>query len=118
MTSNNILQKTLLEFGLNEKETKVYLSLLELEIASAQEIAKTANLNRSSVYVTLESLKQKGLIGISDDKKVLQYLASSPDILMSMAQDRSEKENSIKNKLNEILPNLKALHKDTKAKPK
>lgn len=48
---NNLLIKSLLEYGLTDREAVVYLSLLELEVASANEIAKNAGIKRSSAYV-------------------------------------------------------------------
>lgn len=116
--TNNLIIKNLIDFGLSEKEALVYLSLLELEIAPVQEIAKTAGINRSSTYVVLESLKKKGLVGVSDDKSVQQYVATTPEALVRIAKDSTEKQKNILNNIENILPELKALHKETKKKPK
>src|SRR5437879_6580616 len=97
--SNNVLIKQLVEFGLSEKEAKVYLALLELELASVSEIAKTAAINRSSTYVVLESLKKKGLVSTSEDKKVQKYIAISPDMLLVEAKEKSQKAEEIKHKI-------------------
>lgn len=118
ISTNSLLVKQLIEFGLSEKEAKVYLALLELEVAAVSEVSKTANINRSSAYVVLESLKKKGLVGISEDKKVQRYVAVSPDLLLNEAENRARKTEEIKNKISDIVPELKALHKDTKQKPK
>jgi len=117
-SSNSLLVKQLIEFGLSEKEAKLYLALLELEIASVSELAKTANINRSSTYVVLESLKNKGLVGVSEDKKVQRYIAISPEMLLQEAKDRANKAEEMKNNISNIVPELKALFKDTKQKPK
>ncbi len=114
---SNLLEKQLIEFGLSEKEAKVYLALLELEIAAVSEIAKTANINRSSTYVVLNSLKKKGLIGTSEDKKIQRYVATSPEMLLREAEDRAQKSENIKNKISDIIPELKSMHKDTKHRP-
>ena len=118
MATQNLLAKQLIEFGLSEKEAKVYLALLELEVAAVSEVAKTANINRSSTYVVLENLKKKGLAGMSPDKPVAQYFASSPDSLIHTASTRAKREEDVKNNLKQILPELKALHKDTRHRPK
>ena len=76
---SDILLKQLVNFGLSEKEAKIYLALLELEMATVFEVAKQSGINRSSAYVVLEGLKKKGLVGISDDKKVRRYIAASPE---------------------------------------
>lgn len=116
--NNNLLIKHLVDFGLSEKEAAVYISLLELELAGVNEIAKKAGINRSSAYVILESLKTKGLAGTSDDKKVRQYVAASPEMLHRVASDMAKKQEDIRNSINNILPELKALNKDAKHKPK
>ncbi len=113
-----MLTKTLIEFGLNEKEARIYVALLELEIAPVQEISRHTEINRSTIYVVLESLIKKGLVSISDDKDVRQYIATSPDILLHTAENMVDKQENILNKIEKILPELKALHKDTKQKPK
>lgn len=118
MAAQNLLVKQLVEFGLSEKEAKVYLALLELEVASVSEIAKKADINRSSAYVVLESLKKKGLVSVSEDKKIQNYVAISPELLLHEAENRSKKAEDIKNKINNIVSELKALHKDTKHRPK
>ena len=117
MSENKVIIKQLIEFGLSDKEAKVYLALIELEVATVTEISKTANIKRSSTYVVLESLKEKGLVSMSEDKKVQNYVAISPDMLLLEAQTRAKKAEDIKIKISEIVPELKALHKDTKQKP-
>ncbi len=115
--SNKLLVSHLTDFGLSEKESKVYLALLELEVATVSETAKTANINRSSTYVVLSSLKKKGLVSVSEDKKVQRYIATTPEMFLRQAEEISEKSENIKNKISDIIPELKALHKDTKHKP-
>jgi len=114
----NSLTKKLIDFGLTEKEAKVYLATLELEVASVNEIAKQSGINRSSTYVVLESLKKRGLVGISDDKNVRKYVAASPETLLQTAKAAAKKQEEIKSEIESVVPELKALHKDTKRKPK
>lgn len=117
-SSNNILVKNLVEYGLGDKEAKVYLSLLELEVGTVNEVAKLTGINRSSLYVVIESLKKKGLICESHDKKIQQYIASDPEVLFYTAKERALQQEEIKDRIADIIPELKALHKDTKKKPK
>lgn len=116
--SNNLIVKTLVEYGLSDKEAKMYLAILKLEIATVNEAAETAGINRSSAYVVLESLKDKGLVFCSQDKKIQQYLATDPSLLLQKATDEAQRQKDIKEKISEIIPELKALHKDSKQKPK
>ncbi len=117
-SNNNVLVKQLIEFGLSEKEAKVYLALLELEVATVNEAAETADINRSSAYVVMEALKRKGLVSTSEHKKIQTYSAVSPEMLLREAKDRVIKTNEIESKISNIIPELKALHKDTKHKPR
>lgn len=109
--------KELINFGLSDKEAKIYVSLLELEAATVFEIAKHSGINRSSAYVVLESLTEKGFSGFSDDKKVRRYVAASPEILLQSARREAKKHEDVKTGIETILPELKALHKDTRRKP-
>ena len=115
---NEALLKQLINFGLTDKEARIYLTLLELELATVFEVAKHSGVNRSSAYVVLETLKKKGFVGISDENKVRKYLASSPEILLYNAKNNAKKQEDIKQGLESIIPELKALHKDTKLRPK
>src|SRR5581483_2129774 len=95
-SNNNVLAKQLIEFGLSQKEAKVYLALLELEVGSVSEVAKSANINRSSTYVVLSSLKKKGLISTSEDKKIQMFVATPPEMLLLEAQEKAKQAESIK----------------------
>jgi sugar-specific transcriptional regulator TrmB len=109
--------KDLIEFGLNEKGAKVYLALLELEIATVNEISKAASINRSTAYVTLESLKKHGLVSISDNSAVRQYIATPPEAILRSAEDLAISQENIRKKIERIIPEMKALYKGTKKKP-
>ena len=117
-SKNNILIKDLVDYGLSEKEAQMYIALLELEIAPVNEVAKKADVNRSSAYVVLESLKEKGLVAVSDDASVQQFVASSPEVLLRTAKDSSQRQAHVLERLKEIVPELKGLHKGLKKKPK
>jgi sugar-specific transcriptional regulator TrmB len=114
---DNLFIKQLIDFGLSEKEAKIYLSLLEIEAATVFEVAKESGVNRSSAYVVLEGLKKKGFVGISDDKKVRQYIAASPETLLRSAKSVAKKQEEIKTGIESIIPELKALHKNTMGRP-
>ena len=107
MATNNVLIKDLIDFGLSEKEAEIYIALLELEVATVQEIAKKTGINRSSSYVVLESLKKKGLVGISEDKSIQQFFASSPEVLLRAASESAKKQSSMLERIENIVPELK-----------
>ena len=54
------IQEALRNFGLNDKEARVYVALLELGQTTAYAIAERSGLKRPTVYVILDDLRQKG----------------------------------------------------------
>lgn len=73
--------KQLMEFGLDDKEAKIYLAILELGGESVLQIAKKAKLNRVSTYEALKSLSKMGLISSFTKGKRVHYGAADPDRL-------------------------------------
>lgn len=106
MEISEILQKQ----GLNEKEAKVYLALLELGTASAYAIAPKAGLKRSIIYVILDDLQQKGLVSVIPRPKKNLYTAESPQKLLNESRQRHEL-------LQRFMPNIEALYNAKKEKP-
>ena len=54
--------ETLTELGLTHTEAKVYLTLLSLRTATANDIHKDSKVARQEVYRVLSDLEEKGLI--------------------------------------------------------
>ena len=79
-----ITSSQLRELGLSENEAKVYLAMLELGPATVLEIAAKALMNRPTVYVQIESLKQRGLVSTQSKGKKQIFIAESPSHLESM----------------------------------
>jgi len=94
---------SLINAGLTKNEAKVYVSLIKLGSATAEEIAKKTGMHRRSTYDCLKGLNKKGMLGniIKNGKKV--YEAAHPNQLLSILK---EKEISINNLLPELI-NLK-----------
>lgn len=108
----------LVKFGLSEKEARAYLALLELEVATAHEVAEKAELNRSSTYVVLDSLQARGLLSISTGKKIKKFIVEPPERILQIAESTTRTHSEIQHGLNAILPDLKSLYKEIKQKPK
>ena len=91
--------KALTGLGLSENETRVYLSSLALGPAPVLKIARYAGLRRTTVYPTIEALKNRGLMRteIRGFKKL--YAAENPRNLELAIASRKEK-------LVKILPEL------------
>lgn len=102
------METTILEeIGLTKNQAKVYLALLKLGSATAQQIMKEANMHRSPVYDALENLQQRGLAGyvIKDFKKYFQSV--SPEKLYLYVDEKKEA-------LAKAMPELKKLEESKK----
>ena len=99
---------TLKKFGLNEKEAKIYLASLELGYATVQQIANQAEINRATTYVILESLIKKGLATHLTKGKKRYFTAEPPERLNHFLNDQLIKIKRKREKLQKLLPNLKA----------
>ena len=113
----NNLTAALKNFVLSDKEARIYIALLELETAKVSEAAKRSGINRSSAYVVLEILRRRGLVGITNDKKVRRYVAAHPETLLQIARATAYKQQRIKEDVESVVPELKALHKGIKRRP-
>lgn len=86
---DDVIQKMLLDLGLSEYETKVYLSLLDIGPSLAGMVAKTASVNRRNVYDALERLKDKGFISYCIKNNKRYYTAVSPEKILSLYQEKA-----------------------------
>ena len=66
------LLATLKDMGLSDNEASVYLSSLSLGPSTIQRIANNAKVKRTTVYTTIDTLKQKGLMNIEVKNKKKQ----------------------------------------------
>ncbi|MDQ1284119.1 MAG: TrmB protein [Patescibacteria group bacterium] len=103
------LVESLKNLGLNEKEAKVYLALLQLGKTTAYNVAVKSGLKKPTTYVILGQLVEKGFVyNIPRAKKQL-FVAESPEECFAIAKERlhfSEKN----------LPELLAMEKGKKNK--
>jgi len=105
-----MIKESLQKYGLSDKETEVYLALLELGKAKSKEIALKTKLPRSTVYSVLEFLEKKGLVFSYDQGKIKNYAAQDP---AKIVNDIASQAQAIKT----IFPELKNLYQSAKIKP-
>lgn len=91
---------TLQNYGLSEKEARVYLTVLELGTSIASTIARRAELNRATTYTLLEDLKRDGIVNEATKDGVKYYSVISPDVLLNQLEQKYE---SFKDKVPELL---------------
>ena len=98
------------QVGLSEKESRVYLALLELEDALVSEIAKKAKINRSLLYTILSNLAEKGIVAYILKNNVRYYRAAEPQKILAMLKEKEKI-------LTSIMPELLGLHKPKRKRP-
>lgn len=84
------MTKKLIEFGLKQKEAEVYLTLLQGGEATADQLAKSSKLNRSTTYVQIKSLSEYGLVSTFKRGKKTFFAAESPNNLSRILEQRKE----------------------------
>ncbi len=94
-----MLIETLQQYGLSEKEAKVYMAGLALGSAPWSTIARHAAENRVTVYSILKELVKKWIFTTLTRQWIAYFSPISPEILVRNIED---KYNSIKEKLPEL----------------
>jgi sugar-specific transcriptional regulator TrmB len=103
--------KALLKLGMNEKEVKVYMKLLELGHSGANSLSKRIGENRTSTYSLLQSMQKKGFVSFIIKKDIKYFTATDPTSLVNHYFENAKF-------LKKILPELLAMHNKSGQKPK
>ncbi len=85
-----IIEQALAKYGLTGKEITVYLCLLKNTELSAFEVARKTGIPRTSVYTTLEELRQKGLVSSSAKNNVAYYHSEHPKRFLVGLKEKEE----------------------------
>jgi len=96
------IRNYLKELGFNKNEANVYLVLAKLGEAKASQIAKSADIPRTTAISILDKLVRENYITTNVHKRVTSYWIESPQVLLDNLNSKIE----IAEKLKEVLPNL------------
>ena len=99
MSKNDNLLNSLIQFGLNENEAKIYLASLSQGATTILKLSKHSDIKRTTVYEVVTSLERKGLMKKEVRGFKTLYSAEHPERL----------ENSLESKrilLSKVLPEL------------
>lgn len=107
---NDEIVKILKHFDLNEKEANIYLACLSVGKGTVYEIAKITNIKRSTAYVIIDGLVQKGLVVSSTEKNKTTYSPIPPKRLVDTWKGRVDA-------LEAISPDLNDYYQKGKIKP-
>ncbi len=109
--------RELINIGLTEKESKVYLASLKLGKSAVQKIATTSKVNRATTYVIIENLMEKGLMSSCTEGKKQFFIAESPEKLSLLFREQQMEIQKKQEYLDKILPELKSLKQDDSEGP-
>ncbi len=112
-----MLAKQLEDFGLNDKEAKVYIAVLELGQSNAADIAKKSGVNRATTYFTLENLMKMGLVSASNEEKVQTFLPEDPAQLENILVKKQQELEIKKQSLAGLVKELKSINSADVKKP-
>jgi len=101
---------TLTDLGLTPREAQVYTALLEIGQGTPVTVAKKTGLKRTTIYLDLESLRRKQLVGLMPKGKKQVYSPDPPSRLVQRAQQQEQA-------IRELLPYLRALENKGGPKP-
>jgi len=88
------------KFGLDEKEAKVYFSLIKHKNSSATQISQFTGVDRTLCYTVVERLLSKGIVSFSVIEGVKKFNALNPEVMLQKLKEKTEA-------LEEKLPELK-----------
>ncbi len=112
-----MLEKYLQDIGLSEKEAAVYIMLIQVDDASVIDIAKKTNINRTTIYIVLESLEKKGLVTETTVGKKTHYQAEPPERLETYVQRQKVTLDEYSKRLVDVIPQIKSIQRETGVKP-
>jgi len=104
------IKETITKAGFSENESAVFISLLQLGRGTVSQITRKAGLNRTTGYDILDSLVSKGLVSVSGKEPKQEYLAESPDHLVSILEKQVKEVEKIISEVKKIIPELKSIH--------
>lgn len=107
MQITNILE----QLGLSDNEAKVYLAGLELGKATIQELSRKSGVKRTTVYVVMDGLKEKGVFSQTKKNAKTFFIAQDPENMVDLLEKRLQG-------FKTALPELKSIYNIAEAKPK
>jgi len=105
---NQAFKQVLKEFKFSEKETEIYLTLVGLGTSAVSNIAKYADINRSTTYVILGSLAKRGLVSIAEHRGIKKFTPTSPEKLIKDLEKTAEQYVKLASTAKDLLPKIKA----------
>ncbi len=103
------IKNILLDLGFEEREIKIYLSLIKNNGSTALKISKDTKIDRTTIYDLLEKMIQRGFISFFVENKAKHFFAISPEKLLIYFKEKYSS-------LESIFPEIKKLEKKDQIK--
>jgi len=104
-----MVKEHLSQLGFSDRETSVFLSLVETGKANASKLSRRTGIRRTTVYSVLSALIQKGVISQQQEKEGSIYLVNKPAALMRVIQREREELEKRETLTKELIENLAGL---------
>ena len=104
--------RTLINCGLSEYESKVYVSLVFLGPSKAGIISRESNVPQSKIYEVLEQLMNKQLVEVFDGRPK-EFKAAEPEIaIKNLLEEKTREIETLKSKIEDMSTFLKPTKKE------
>jgi len=114
---NNISQ-VLTSLGMNEKESALYLALLQLGTAPASVLGNRTGITRSTTQYACNQLVKKGLFRTIQRQNTFLYTAEPPEKLLILLEQQREDLERKEQRLQNVMGDLKSLRNPDSVLPK
>jgi len=103
------MRNELKTLGLSDKEIDVYVAGLKLGSTTINKLSQSARVKRSTVYVVLERLKQRGLVsqGLKRARKI--YEMADPEKFLKLVKEEKEKIKEKEESVRKAVASLKVI---------
>ena len=105
-----IAKEILVQLGLSNAESGVYIALLIVGQASLGQIIHQTNLRKSTVHESLTRLTEKGLVSFVSKKYRKFYTAAPPERLLQILEDKQKNLEILREKTNNFIEQSKELY--------
>lgn len=100
------MNNKLIELGLTVKEAGVYLAMIQSGDSTADQLAKTTKLNRSTTYVQITLLTERGLVTTFKRGKKTFFSAESPNNLFRIIEQKKQMITHQESEIQQLVPEL------------
>ena len=100
---NGAVEKTLREFGLNDKEVEVYVLLGKRGVLKGGDISKKLKIHRGQVYRTLKTLQKKGVVEATLENPTRFTAVPLKKVIESFVESKREEVALIEEKKKDLL---------------